>query len=257
MQKIQNRRKPPLVSLFCSALVFSSLPAVADSPAGDWHYRITPYLWAAGLEGSVATLPPVPPTDIDLSFSDVLDNLDMSAMVLAEARKGRWGILGEALYMGVSADRRTRGPLFSAVGYDQNLWQYSVMGSYSLSANADANVELVAGISFWDIDNSVSFTSGALNGRKLGGKASWHDYVLGVRGRFALNEHFFFIGHSLAAAAGDSDTAWELYGAIGYRFGPRYSLVGGYRHKTVNYDEGPFLYDVDISGPLVGLNISF
>lgn len=34
------------------------------------------------MEGEVATLPPADPAEIDLSFSDVLENLDLSLMCL-------------------------------------------------------------------------------------------------------------------------------------------------------------------------------
>lgn len=52
----------------------------------DWTFTVAPYLWATGLEGEVATLPSAAPAEIDLSFSDVLEDLDLSLTGLAEVR---------------------------------------------------------------------------------------------------------------------------------------------------------------------------
>jgi len=39
-----------------------------------------------------------------VSFSDVIDNLDIALMGIIEARKGRYGIFSELFYVGISAD---------------------------------------------------------------------------------------------------------------------------------------------------------
>ena len=57
------------------------------------------YLLGVGIEGTTG-IGPVE-TEIDLSFGDILDHLELSAMGLFRARKGRWAFLGDAVFMGL------------------------------------------------------------------------------------------------------------------------------------------------------------
>jgi len=41
----------------------------------------------------------LPPINVGMSFSDILENLDAGLMGAFEARKGRWGVLLDAIYM--------------------------------------------------------------------------------------------------------------------------------------------------------------
>jgi len=52
-----------------------------------------------------------------------------------------------------------------------------------------------------------------------------------------------------AAIAGESDSAWDVFGGIGYRFEPRHSVTVGYRHQSVDFRDGSFGFDVELSGP--------
>jgi hypothetical protein len=41
------------------------------------------------------------------------------------------------------------------------------------------------------------------------------------------------------------------------KFSGLVSLVGGYRHQDVDYHDGDFLLDVEMSGPMLGLMLRF
>jgi hypothetical protein len=47
-------------------LATGSGTALADD---EWRLRLTPYLWFAGLEGDVGTIPGLPPADVDVSHA--------------------------------------------------------------------------------------------------------------------------------------------------------------------------------------------
>ena len=70
-------------------------PAYADVNSSDkWEFQIAPYAWLAGQEGKVATIPGLPPTDIDVDFyEDILGNINGALMLVGEARKGRYGMV--------------------------------------------------------------------------------------------------------------------------------------------------------------------
>ena len=47
------------------------ISAYADANSGDqWEFQLAPYAWLAGQNGKVATLPGLPPADIDIDFYD-------------------------------------------------------------------------------------------------------------------------------------------------------------------------------------------
>jgi len=88
----------PIFSLI-AVLSAAGTPAQADEP---WQFQIAPYVWIAGLDGDVGVLPGVPPSSVDASFSDIVDNLDFGFMLAGEARKGRAGFLADILYTDIS-----------------------------------------------------------------------------------------------------------------------------------------------------------
>jgi len=238
-------------------LIVAASSALAEE-RGGWSYRVTPYLWGSGLEGSVATLPPAGPIEVDASFSDILKDLDLALMGTFEARSGgRLGFLADVLYMGLSTDADTPGPLFSSADYEQDFWTFSVAATYALIQEEGRFLDVVAGLTYWDLDNQLDLKAGILEARRIKAHETWLDPFIGVRTRVQLSERWFVAGQINSAIAGDSDSAWDIYGGIGYDLGGRYSIAAGYRHKEVDYSKREFLFDVEISGPIVGLAIDF
>ncbi|WP_156953419.1 hypothetical protein [Afifella pfennigii] len=74
------------------AFGFALLAGAISTPAHaqDWEFQVTPYAWLSGLSGDVGTIPGLPAGSVDLSFGDILDDLDFAGMLLASARNGPW-----------------------------------------------------------------------------------------------------------------------------------------------------------------------
>jgi hypothetical protein len=119
---MEHRRMISNIGLGTTLALLLSAPDLRADSSGDWSYTAAPYFWTTGMKGSAATLPPAPPADLDVSFSDVMDYLDMSLMGVAEARKGRFGLFGEVFYVGITADADTPGGFYSGANYEQDLW---------------------------------------------------------------------------------------------------------------------------------------
>jgi hypothetical protein len=71
-----------------------------------WSYRLTPYIWLPAISGSFQVEPGDPPADVDGSFLDILD---FAFLIAGEARRDRWGILGELNYLDLSQGAATDG----------------------------------------------------------------------------------------------------------------------------------------------------
>ena len=95
----------------------------ADSAGSSrWSFTITPYLWAAGLDGSTTASGVGSEIDTGYSFLS-LDNLDLTLAANLEARKGRWTVLLDGLYVEfsdafdrptVDADAEVSGSIFES-----------------------------------------------------------------------------------------------------------------------------------------------
>ena len=76
--------KQPVAWLAAGALLLASALPVTATVAGSsdqWEYEATIYLWAAGIDATTPT-----GGDIDMSFSDILSDLDMTFMGTFGAR---------------------------------------------------------------------------------------------------------------------------------------------------------------------------
>ena len=72
--------------------VYSCIAAETGKSGDSWQFEITPYIFAAGLDGEIgqSTRFGDVTADIDMGFSDILENLDSGFMGLFEARKDKW-----------------------------------------------------------------------------------------------------------------------------------------------------------------------
>lgn len=77
----------------------------------EWQFRLEPYGWATGIDGTVGAAGFTANTEV--GFSEILDHLDMAAALQLEARKGRWGVLLDGFYAEISAGGNPPGPLYS------------------------------------------------------------------------------------------------------------------------------------------------
>ena len=102
-------KKATLTAASMLVLASSLTPAVAAdlAPAPDtseWRFTLAPYVWGVGLSGDVGLFGKGP-VDVDIPFSDILENLDFAAMGVAEAHNGTWGVFVDLNYTSLSADK--------------------------------------------------------------------------------------------------------------------------------------------------------
>jgi len=125
-----------------SVIIFAALSTMvwcfsahAESNNRDkWQFQLAPYAWLAGQKGTVATLPGLPPADIDVDFyDDILGNINGALMLVGEARKGRYGLVVDIAYTDIETeDPAPLGILYSAVNSQTKSWMVSVAGFYRL-----------------------------------------------------------------------------------------------------------------------------
>ena len=107
MSTEENVRQRLPASLFVISLLIAPAPAVAQAGGDQWRFSVTPYLWLPSLEGNLRYGPPPAggaAPKISVNAEDILSALDFAFMLSADARKGRWSIATDFMYLDLSAD---------------------------------------------------------------------------------------------------------------------------------------------------------
>jgi hypothetical protein len=254
-----DRKYPRLggvVGMIFSLLLSSGV--AAQTPDSGWQFIVSPYLWGAGLSGTAGTLPGVPPADIDLSFKDILSDLDAAGMIVGNARNGRFGITADIQYVRTTSDGQTPGPLYGATRLKSTTTAISLSGEYLLSESQTSQIWATAGLRYWDVKTEFNLGAGTLPARTALGRSKWWDPVIGLRGRADIGRRSFVTGWAYVGGFGlGSEFMSDVFGGVGYQFSDLTSGVVGWRYSTVDRRDGSFVYDVRQSGPILGLTFNF
>ena len=251
-------------------LLASAVPANGQSTgaqSGSWQYEFTPYLWASGMKGDVQA-GNLPRIDVDMSFSDIVDVLDFGIMGAFEARKGRWGLLFDAIYMKVSdsatASRTGPGPVGATLTVDADATMKQTMLAGALAYRAvegRSPVDVIGGLRYAKIDVSANINAslfGLTGVAARDGDKDWVDPYVGVRIQHPLAERWALVGYADYGGFGvGSDSTWQLALGVNYDFSKSISAKFGYRYLSVDYDKSGFVYDMKTQGVYLGVGIRF
>jgi len=228
------------------------------SPDKGWSFSVAPYVWGAGIEGTIATLPPLPAVDVDFSFKDIIKNTNIGFMGVAELRKGRFGLISDIVWLSLSAKSSAiPEPFTRNVKLDFDQVMATLAGAYRLVDKDQSWLDLVLGVRGWYIDQTVNVGPGVLrSGNKATTTEGWVDVIGGLRTRIELGKGFY-VSTSTLAGGGSSKNVLDLIGNINYEFTNQFSAEAGYRYVKVNYEKSGFEWDVDMHGPILGGRYEF
>ena len=236
-----------ILALSISALL---MPGVVTAQESDgWKFRLTPYLWALGLDGTTAAMGNDVP--LDASFSDILDLLNIALSANMELNNGKWFVVLDPMWADLEAPIDTGGPIGGKVEIE--LIIVDALVGFSLNENFD----VYAGARYYDQD--ITIVPDMAPEIPLGD--SWTDYMLGIRVHNDISDKWSFSAKLDGAVGGDSDSAWYLQAIASRHFSKNRHLDLGWRYYSVDYESGSgptrFLWDVDHSGPVIGYSWEF
>lgn len=224
--------------------------------SSEWKFSVTPYFWAAGLSGKVSHSR-LPVIDIDADFDKLFDDLDFGAMLIGDARKGRYSIFGDLIYTKIGTQGDTPHGIL-ATGADVHTSTFAgLLGvGYSVLENSPHQLDVVAGLRVWSVDTDITLKGAHLNGRKRSDSATWVDGLVGVRGNYVLSSKLYVTGWGLVGAGG-AEADWDVGLGLGYNFSKSVSAAIGYRAVGVDYSKSGFKFDAVLQGPMAGVTIRF
>jgi hypothetical protein len=233
-------------------------PGVAAA-AEAWEHTVVLYGVGASIDGTAGV--GGVEADVDVSFGDILDNLEFGAMAAWRAERGPWAVLGDLIYMRLEQRKNGIGPAGetrATVDADQVIVELS--GSYAWNDRWST----YAGLRFWTVDVDLQVIGGGPLGETLArsGDEDWVDPMVGVRYVQPLGERWSLVSKADVGGFGlGSDFAWQASVFADWRFADHASLLVGVRFLGIDYDDGSgagrFLYDVTQGGPALGVAWQF
>jgi hypothetical protein len=260
------------------------MDSAAQSPSDQWQFGITPYFWAPRVDGTLKY--GVPPgaggsPDVAIDADDYLENLDFAFMIAGEARKGRWSVFTDVIYLDFSDDDSKvksidfidGGPDLVNASLDAGTetsfkaLAWTLAGGYSVLQGDLGRLELLAGFRYFGVDASTDWRltttitgPGGSHSFPRSGSASkredlW-DGIIGLRGRLNLGGSKFYIPYYIDVGAGSSELTWEGMAGLAYGF-KWVDIIVAYRYLYYDMDDDGLVQDMSFGGPEIGLKIKF
>jgi len=261
-------RKSSTTAGLVLALTLATSAHAQDARLADdgWQFRVTPYVWGAGMDGKVAQFG-LPTARISQSFGDVLGGLKFGGMMAVEARKDRFGLLADVLYVKLGESGKAVAPVPPApvpglkvrARANVNLTTALIAGQYRAVEAPRGYLDLLAGVRYWSVDTRIKVSSPSL-GLSLSGRDSerWNDPMIGAKSLYRLDDRFYGLGWAMIGGFGTNvSSSSDIMLGLGYSLNERTALLFSYRHLAVNYSKSGFVYDTRMHGPGLGLDYRF
>ena len=244
------------MSLAAVVSLFTVLPAMAEpeSESDGWKFGGSVYLWGAGVKGTDAD-----GDEIDVSFTDILKDLDGGLMGGIAARNGKWTLLADLIYLSIHQETSSTVNIAGSsvkTDVDAKLKGYvSTFGAaYRIIEEEDVTLDLLGGGRYFQLDLDLDAEIG---GSESKSSDSYYvlDGIVGAQVLYNLNEKWYVSCYA-DVGTGDSELTWQVWPGVGYRL-DSVDLVAGYRHLAWETDDGESIDDISFSGPMIGLKFNF
>ena len=232
------------------------LYAIAGTAHGaEWKHELAPYLWGSAMDGTVGI--GSISADASLSFSDILDNLEMGFMGMYRASTDRYSITVDAIYMGLGATGKGPGGVLRA---DADVDQVGLEADFGYALTDRFTV--LAGLRYVDLETQVDVSSPLGDVLSAKTRESWVDPVIGAQYSWPFaDEWTITLRGDIGGFGVGSDLAWQGIATLRWQFSERTAAALAYRYLEMDYEDGQaedyFKYDVATSGPALGVVFTF
>jgi hypothetical protein len=217
-----------------------------------WHFAITPYIWFAGVHGTVGALGR--DASVHASFGDIFNYVNIGAMGLFEPRYKRVLMPVDFMWMKLSDDKALPINVVTlSVRAKMTETMLTPKIGYRIVDAKRIKVDALFGFRYWHLTTDLTLQPVQIRGG-FSQSASWADGVAGGRIEVALSpKAFVLVGGDAGGADARSD--YQVGGGLGYKISRKVVLLAGYRYLHVNYrpnGNAQFVYDVNMPGLVLG-----
>lgn len=270
------------------ALCMAFAPGFSWGQAAEerWTFSVLPYLWLPSMDGTLrygssATGGAAPIVKIDAD--SLLGALDMAFMIAGEARKGRWSIATDYIYLDLGSDSSKvksvdfnpgSGPVNVAnatldagtqTKVKGSVW--TLIGGYAFVQEPRSTLEVVGGVRYlgvkaktdWQLSAAVSGPGAGQTFPASGGVSQsgelW-DAIIGIKGRARLGQGAWFMPYYFDAGTGDSTLTRQAMLGVGHEF-KWGEVIFAYRYLSWEQGGSKLVEDFTVAGFGLGVNFRF
>lgn len=281
--------KPILTSTLTGLALLVSQQLLAQSSEDDWKFSIMPYVWLPGVNGDLNYGPPAlgggsPSVSIDAD--DLLDDLDLALMLVGTARKGRWLIGTDVIYLDFSdANSAVKSVDFNLGPGPVNVstadlsgstksslrgWVWTLAGGYTVVQKPKLDLEVIGGFRYlgldietdWQLAGTVTGTGPdgntatfARTGKVKKSEDIW-TAIAGIRGKYRLGHGGWFTNFYVDVGGGSSAFTWQGNAGIGHAFGWG-DVQLDYRYLYYSQSGDKLIDNLAFGGLALGANFRF
>ena len=250
---MQKCLAPVLIALLMVGVTSAS---AQEKSADQWQYDFEVYGWLPQINITTAT-----GGDIKWTLSELLSNLDMMAMFDFGARKNKWSMRTDILYLNLGTTKDISGdiighPVSPELDLDLRAFITTVHGGYQVAVSDKNQLDVIGGIRYLYIRAPLEFKLNENRAKKviLGGNGNW-DGIVGLHGVGTINDKWYFDYYG-DIGTGDSKFTWQTKLGFGYHFN-KFTGTFGFRYLSWNLEKEIGLDDLSIIGPYVGAKWTF
>ncbi len=280
-------RRSQTIAVLIGLALLTPLGTRAQTPADRWTFSLMPYLWLPSIDGKVSYGPSNGGSaNVSIDADDYLDNLDFAFMLTGEARKGRWLIGTDVMYLDFSNAGSTvrsvdfnpgSGPINIAtadldVGSRSSLeaWVWTLAGGYAVVQEPRASLDVIGGfrLLYLDVESDWRLSADITGTGPLGETATFERTgsvgesedlwagIVGIKGRVRLGEGNWFANYYADLGGGSSLFTWQGAAGIGATFGWG-DVVLDYRYLYYDQSGDKLVQDLSFGGLALGANFRF
>jgi len=254
--------------------------AQSASPADEWKFSITPYLWLPNISGTLKyNLPPSTGSpEVEVGPNDYLQHLEALLLLSGEVRKDRWMVFSDIIYLGFGKeDSSVKAVDFggSLVSSSFNITTRSSMrgtswtlgAGYAVKSGKAATLDVFGGLRYFDITVSTDWDlTAVINGPGAGqtfprsggiskSMGLW-DGIVGVKGSVPFGGSRWSMPYYLDLGTGSSRLTYQWMLGVAYTFGWG-DMTLAYRDLYYDQQDDKFIQDLRFSGPAVSATFRF
>jgi hypothetical protein len=141
--------------------------------AAEWKHELAPYLWGSAMEGTVGI--GAVTAEAEMSFSDILDDLEFGFMGMYRASRDRYSITVDAIYMGLGATEKGPGGALKA---DIDVDQVGLEADFGYAVGE--RFTLFGGLRYVSLDADLRVTGPLGNELTASEGQDWVDPLVGA-----------------------------------------------------------------------------
>ncbi len=234
-----------------TALFFALAAPVASAQSTGFQHTVEGYFMAASMSGTTGAGPAT--GAVDVSPSDIFENLQFGAMANYRGEAPGWAVMADVIYMGLGGTGTGEGGRATAE-VDADEWIVEATGGWRLSPVLEA----VGGIRYTSLSTKIELRS-PLGTRSTSSSADWVDPIVGARLALPLSKAFGLTVRGMIGGFGvGCDFTWDFDARLKWHATKSVGLSVGYRYLDQDYgkDDG-FRWDVVSQGPLMAASLTF